>query len=45
MCYNGYVIICIFIGAYLGSFLFQWETLSHGRSPTSAATEATVCCG
>jgi copper transporter 1 len=30
MYYNGYFIICIFIGAYLGSFIFQWETLSVG---------------
>jgi copper transporter 1 len=44
MYYNGYFIICIFIGAYLGSFIFQWETLSGGRN-TSAAREATVCCG
>ncbi|EFX01970.1 ctr copper transporter family protein [Grosmannia clavigera kw1407] len=27
MYYNGYVIICIFIGSYLGSFIFQWEVL------------------
>ncbi len=27
MYYNGYFIICIFIGAYIGSFIFQWETL------------------
>jgi len=27
MYYNGYIIICIFIGAYLGSFVFHWETL------------------
>ena len=27
MYYNGYIIICIFIGAYLGSFVFQWEVL------------------
>lgn len=30
MYYNGYVIICIFIGAYLGSFIFQYETLTVG---------------
>jgi copper transporter 1 len=30
MYYNGYFIICIFIGAYIGSFIFQWETLSVG---------------
>ena len=27
MYYNGYIIICIFIGAYLGSFVFHWEPL------------------
>ncbi|KAB5516923.1 Ctr copper transporter [Coniochaeta sp. 2T2.1] len=46
MYYNGYIIICIFIGAYLGSFVFHWETI--GGSPelrTTAAREATVCCG
>lgn len=28
MYYNGYFIICIFIGAYLGAFIFQWEPLT-----------------
>ena len=27
MYYNGYIIICILIGAFLGSFLFSWETM------------------
>ncbi|KAK8099585.1 uncharacterized protein PG998_012826 [Apiospora kogelbergensis] len=27
MYYNGYIIICIFIGAFVGAFIFQWETL------------------
>ncbi|KAI0839219.1 Ctr copper transporter family-domain-containing protein [Hypoxylon sp. FL0890] len=44
MYYNGYFIICIFIGAYIGSFVFQWEKLGGGQQ-TSAAGEATVCCG
>ncbi|KAK4096578.1 Ctr-domain-containing protein [Parathielavia hyrcaniae] len=44
MYYNGYIIICIFIGAYIGSFIFHWETLG-GVQQTSAAKEATVCCG
>ncbi|KAF5023129.1 hypothetical protein F66182_4824 [Fusarium sp. NRRL 66182] len=44
MYYNGYIIICIFIGAYLGAFVFQWETLSAPGN-TSASKEATVCCG
>ncbi|KAK5992612.1 Copper transport protein ctr4 [Cladobotryum mycophilum] len=45
MYYNGYIIICIFIGAYLGSFIFHWEQLPVGGQQTSAAQEATVCCG
>ncbi|KAF4448016.1 ctr copper transporter family protein [Fusarium austroafricanum] len=44
MYYNGYFIICIFIGAYLGAFIFQWETLGAAGN-TSASKEATVCCG
>ncbi len=28
MYFNGYVIICIFIGAYLGSYVFEWEVLT-----------------
>ncbi|KAL1848560.1 copper transporter complex subunit Ctr4 [Paecilomyces lecythidis] len=27
MYFNGYIIICIFIGAFLGAFLFSWEPL------------------
>ncbi|KAK4216532.1 Ctr copper transporter family-domain-containing protein [Rhypophila decipiens] len=45
MYYNGYIIICIFIGAYLGAFIFQWETLGINGSQTSAVKEVTVCCG
>ncbi|KAI1495933.1 Ctr copper transporter [Biscogniauxia marginata] len=37
MYFNGYIIICIFIGAYLGAFVFHWETLDGSRSPS-------VCC-
>jgi len=28
MYYNGYIIICIFIGAFIGSFVFSWQTVS-----------------
>lgn len=28
MYYNGYIIMCIFIGAFLGSLIFSWEPLS-----------------
>ncbi|KIX02033.1 uncharacterized protein Z518_07972 [Rhinocladiella mackenziei CBS 650.93] len=27
MYYNGYIIICIIIGAFLGSFIFSWDQL------------------
>jgi copper transporter 1 len=30
MYFNGYIIICIFIGAFLGSFIFSWEVLGAG---------------
>ncbi|EQK99176.1 Ctr copper transporter family protein [Ophiocordyceps sinensis CO18] len=45
MYYNGYFILCIFLGAYLGAFIFQWENLPLGGKQTSAADEPTVCCG
>jgi copper transporter 1 len=32
MYYNGYIIICIFLGIYIGGFLFQWEVLGDGAS-------------
>jgi copper transporter 1 len=28
MYYNGYIIICIVIGAWLGSFVFNWQKVS-----------------
>lgn len=28
MYFNGYIIICIFIGAFLGSLIFSWEPIS-----------------
>ncbi|KAF3359018.1 hypothetical protein VdG1_02580 [Verticillium dahliae VDG1] len=45
MYYNGYIIICIFIGAYLGSFIFHWEKIGGSTGPTSAGESSTVCCG
>ncbi|KAL7904045.1 Ctr copper transporter family domain-containing protein [Trichoderma velutinum] len=45
MYYNGYFIICIFIGAYIGAFAFHWETLTVSSENTSATNSATVCCG
>lgn len=31
MYYNGYIIICIFIGAFLGSLIFSWEQVSSNK--------------
>ncbi|KAB8270166.1 Ctr copper transporter family-domain-containing protein [Aspergillus minisclerotigenes] len=43
MYFNGYIIICIFIGAFLGSFLFTWEPLQLGKENDALAV--TKCCG
>jgi copper transporter 1 len=46
MYYNGYFIICIFIGAYIGYFLFGWESFNVGnRGSDRMEEEVTVCCG
>ncbi|KAF1973299.1 hypothetical protein BU23DRAFT_554288 [Bimuria novae-zelandiae CBS 107.79] len=46
MYYNGYIIICIFIGAYLGYFIFGWESFSvTQRGQDRLEEEVTVCCG
>ncbi|KAF2818002.1 ctr copper transporter, partial [Mytilinidion resinicola] len=43
MYFNGYIIICIFIGAFLGYFVFSWETIELGGD--GVKEEVTVCCG
>ncbi|KAF2664922.1 Ctr copper transporter [Microthyrium microscopicum] len=43
MYYNGYIIICIFIGAFIGSFIFSWYPLSGGQNAEDR--EITYCCG
>lgn len=46
MYYNGYIIICIFIGAYIGYFICGWESFSVGRGGQDRMQEnVTVCCG
>lgn len=46
MYYNGYIIICIFIGAYLGFFVFGWESFNVGQGGKDRMQEnVTVCCG
>ncbi|KAL4911789.1 Ctr copper transporter family-domain-containing protein [Aspergillus aurantiobrunneus] len=44
MYFNGYIIICIFIGAFLGSFIFSWEYIGGGAKENDA-TAVTKCCG
>ncbi|KAJ5184960.1 Ctr copper transporter [Penicillium cf. griseofulvum] len=31
MYFNGYIIICIFIGAFLGAFIFSWEAVDLNK--------------
>lgn len=45
MYFNIYIIVSIILGAFFGAFIFQWETLPLVGQQTSAAQEATVCCG
>ncbi|EAT89640.2 copper transporter [Parastagonospora nodorum] len=46
MYYNGYIIICIFIGAYIGYFIFGYESFGVGQGGSDRMQEnATVCCG
>ncbi|KAI0742237.1 hypothetical protein C8Q80DRAFT_1272947 [Daedaleopsis nitida] len=45
MYYNGYIIICIFLGAFLGAALFQSDTyyIADPKGGTRAATEEVLC--
>lgn len=48
MYFNGYVIICIFIGAGMGKFFCDWMVVTVGIDVEDRAKgieEATVCCG
>jgi copper transporter 1 len=46
MYYNGYIIICIFIGAYIGYFMFGYESFNVSQHGSDRMQEnATVCCG
>ncbi|KAG9244676.1 Ctr copper transporter family-domain-containing protein [Calycina marina] len=42
MYFNGYIIISIIVGAFLGSFICSWEAISLGSDDKR---EATLCCG
>ncbi|KAN0122522.1 Ctr domain containing protein [Hyaloscypha variabilis] len=41
MYYNGFILLSICIGAWFGSFVFSWETITLSGAPE----EATLCCG
>lgn len=48
MYFNGYVIICIFIGAGLGKFFCDWMVVTvgiDGDDKAKGIEESTVCCG
>ncbi|RYP67332.1 hypothetical protein DL771_007276 [Monosporascus sp. 5C6A] len=47
MYYNGFIIICIFIGAFIGAFVFQWERMGDPWTTPGAipSQDATGCCG
>jgi solute carrier family 31 (copper transporter), member 1 len=56
MYFNGYIIICIFLGALLGKFLCDWESVKfpvgsmstatqNGKSKGGVEEELTYCCG
>lgn len=40
MYYNGYIIICILLGALIGAFIFSWDL-----GEAAPVTEASGCCG
>jgi copper transporter 1 len=44
--YNGYIILCIIFGTFVGTYIFQWEMMGgpHGSVPGGHA-EPTGCCG
>jgi len=45
MYYNGYLIISIFVGSYIGAFIFSWETTSISPPASNTVEETTYCCG
>lgn len=44
MYYNGYFIICIFIGAYLGAFVFTWESVGVSMGYVSSSSHSIERC-
>jgi copper transporter 1 len=44
MYYNGYILMSIFIGAFLGFVVFEWEWIEC-TGIEAPKEEATSCCG
>ncbi|KAK4191255.1 Ctr copper transporter family-domain-containing protein [Podospora australis] len=45
MYYNGYILLCIFLGVFFGFLLFHWTRLEEGsKHDIDHADEATGCC-
>lgn len=44
MYYNGYVIICIFIGGYIGNFIFGGDSFKNAAGQGTIETQKTCCC-
>lgn len=46
MYYNGYVIICVILGSFIGIYFFQWDRMGGTNCSTpETQTEPTGCCG
>lgn len=45
MYYNGYLILSIFAGSYIGALIFSWETISVAIPASNTVEETTYCCG
>ena len=43
MYYNGYILVSILIGAFIGSFIFSWEDTGVRKSKAPNAPQALVC--
>ncbi|KAG9258217.1 high affinity copper transporter [Emericellopsis atlantica] len=45
MYYNVYILVSIFLGILVGSYIFQYETIDFSTHSNSGNREPTVCCG
>ena len=39
MYYNGYIIICILVGAFLGAFVFRWDAIGAEQGAEEDPTD------